>query len=236
MRTKDQKSKTRKHAQIIHEGDIIQVSQLSEQTGSITKTISNAPHTPHATIQNVNKYNKTKKQDKLIQSEVTDDKSYNHFKSLLPKSTDLCKGIIPSGAKYKVHIALSKDFASLKKTNHYRIIYIHDNHRIHAYISVKLYKKDGGFMFIHKVCSTGGGHGTKLMNIILEDAKKNHESLGITYLSLTTHNLELVQYYNQFAPTRVVEIDNPGSKAKVLKRVAYIVWQLSPKMPWFDYK
>jgi len=171
----------------------------------------------------------------IITSEVHDDASYTHFKSLLPKSPDLCKGETISGNKYKVHIALSKDFESLKKANHYRIIYMHDNHSILAYISVKLYKRDGGFMFIHKVCSTGGGYGTRLMKIILADANKNHESLGITYLSLTTHNLDLVQYYNQFKPTRVVEINNPGSKSKVVKRVAYIIWQLSPDMPWIEY-
>ena len=172
----------------------------------------------------------------VITSEVVDDASYAHFKSLLPQSAGLCKGSMSSGAKYKVHIALSKDFATLKKsTNHYRLIYIHDNHQVLAYISVKLYKRDGGFMFIHKVCSTGGGHGTKLMNMILEDARRNHQKLGITYLSLTTHNLDLVQYYNQFNPTRVVEINNPGSKARVPKRVAYIIWQLSPDMPWIDY-
>jgi hypothetical protein len=173
---------------------------------------------------------------KLITTEVVDDASYTHFKSLLPASRDLCKGSKSSGDKYKVHIALSKDFAALKKTNHYRLIYVHDNHSVIAYISVKLYKKDGGFMFIHKVCSTGGGHGTRLMNLILEDAKKNYQKLGITYLSLTTHNLDLVQYYNQFAPSRVVEINNPGSKAHTPKKVAYIIWQLSPDMPWIDYK
>jgi len=173
---------------------------------------------------------------RVITSEVLDDASYAHFKSLLPQSTGLCKGTMSSGSKYKVHIALSKDFATLKKaTNHYRLIYIHDNHKVLAYISVKLYKRDGGFMFIHKVCSTGDGYGTQLMNTILEDARKNHEKLGITYLSLTTHNLDLVNYYNQFNPTRVVEINNPGSKAKTLKRVAYIIWQLSPDMPWIDY-
>lgn len=173
---------------------------------------------------------------KVITAEIHDEPSYAHFKSLLPASQDLCKGTISSGDKYKVHIALSKDFATLKNTtNHYRLIYIHDGQRVIAYISVKLYKKDGGFMFIHKVCSTGGGYGTRLMKIILEDARKNYQRLGITYLSLTTHNLDLVKYYNQFAPTRVVEINNPGSKARVPKRVAYIIWQLSPDMPWIDY-
>ena len=182
-------------------------------------------------------HDKSRHAQRVITAEVNDDASYTHFKSLLPKSTSLCKGSMSNGKKYKVHIALSKDFATLKKaTNHYRLIYIHDNHQVLAYISVKIYKKDGGFMFIHKVCSTGGGgYGAKLMNMILEDARKNYEKLGITYLSLTTHNLDLIKYYNQFNPTRVVEINNPGSKAKTLKRVAYIIWQLSPDMPWIDY-
>ena len=173
---------------------------------------------------------------RVITSEVVDEASYKHFKSLLPASSNLCKGSMSSGTKYKVHIALSKNFTTLKNTtNHYRLIYVHNSHEILAYISVKLYKRDGGFMFIHKVCSTGGGYGTKLMNMILEDARANHQKLGITYLSLTTHNLDLVNYYNQFNPTRVVEINNPGSKARLLKRVAYIIWQLSPDMPWIDY-
>ena len=177
-----------------------------------------------------------KLQPRVITAEVVDDKSYEHFKSLLPKSPNLCKGTTASGDKYKVHIALSKDFATLKKTtSHYRLIYVHDGRHILAYISVKLYKRDGGFMFIHKVCSTGGGHGTRLMKMILEDEKKNYQRLGITYLSLTTHNLDLVKYYNQFAPTRTVEINNPGSKAQMPKRVAYMIWQLSPDMPWIDY-
>lgn len=175
-------------------------------------------------------------QPRVITAEVVDEASYAHFKSLLPTSFNLCKGSMSSGAKYKVHIALSKNFATLKNTtNHYRLIYVHNNREILAYISVKLYKRDGGFMFIHKVCSTGGGYGTKLMNMILTDARANHQKLGITYLSLTTHNLDLIQYYNQFNPTRVVEINNPGSKARVLKRVAYIIWQLSPDMPWINY-
>ena len=171
----------------------------------------------------------------LISSEVVDEASYEHFKSLLPHSQNLCKGKTPKGETYKVHIATHRDFATLKKHNHYKIIYVHNNREIIAYIAVKLYKRDGGFMFIHKVCSTGGGEGTRLMNIILEDAKKNHQSLGITYLSLTTHNLDLVDYYNQFKPTRTEIIDNPGSKAQTKKKVAYMIWQLSANMPWFDY-
>lgn len=170
--------------------------------------------------------------------EVIDNTSYNHFKQLLkrPLSKTLCYGKTGLDKSYKVHISLSRDYETLKKTqNHYRIIYVYNTRGIIAYIAVKLYKKDGGFMFIHKVCSSGGGWGGKLMNMILADARKNYQSLGITYLSLTTHNLDLVEYYRQFGPTRVVEIASPGSKAKIPKRVAYIIWQLSPDMPWFDY-
>lgn len=181
---------------------------------------------------------KTKKQQsrELILAEVVDDASYNHFKSLLPESKDLCKGKTRAGKNYKVHIALSKDYQALKRTSHYRLFYYHDTTRVIAYISVKIYERDGGFMFIHKVCSTGGGYGSKLMNLILEDARKNYQKLGITYLSLTTHNLDLLEYYKQFSPTRVVEINNPGSKAQTPKRVLYIIWQLSPDMPHIDYK
>jgi len=167
--------------------------------------------------------------------EVLDDASYAHFKSLLPQSKGLCKGQTRAGKGYKVHIALSKDFETLKKTNHYKLVYIHNGTSILGYISVKLYKKTGGFMFIHKLCSTGGGYGSRLMNMILEDARKNYKQLGITYLSLTTHNLDLIEYYNQFHPTRVEVINNPGSKATVPKKVAYMIWQLSPDMPWFNY-
>ena len=172
---------------------------------------------------------------KYILSEIKDDTSYNHFKSLLQFSPNLCKGKTHSGSRYKVNIALNKDFATLKKNQHYRIIYIHNNTEIVAYISVKLYKKDGGFMFIHKVCSTGGGQGTRLMKMILKDAQKNHEKLNITYLSLTTHNLDLVDYYNTFNPTRTEIVDNPGTKALVPKKVAYMIWQLNPNMPDLDY-
>jgi hypothetical protein len=174
--------------------------------------------------------------DKIFISDVIDDITYNHFKSLLPESKNLCKGKTKTGNRYKVHISLHRDFNTLQKNNHYKILYVHDNKQIIAYISVKLYKTDGGFMFIHKVCSNGGGYGTKLMNMILEDAKQNYEKLGITYLSLTTHNLDLVDYYNQFNPTRIVEINNPGSKSKKQKKVAYMIWQLSPNMPYLEYK
>lgn len=193
-------------------------------------------HTKKSILQNKShKANKSKESNKLITSEVIDDASYQHFKSLLHESPGLCKGKTPNGKSYKVHIALSKDYDTLKKHQHYRIIYVHNNHTIIAYIAVKLYKRDGGFMFIHKVCSTGGGQGTRLMKIILADARKNYSKLGITYLSLTTHNLELVDYYNQFNPTRTEIIDNPGTKAIKPKKVAYMIWQLSPDMPNFDY-
>lgn len=169
-----------------------------------------------------------------MMSAVTDDESYNHFKTLLHNSKDLCKGKTLGGKAYKVHIALSKDYKTLLRTHHYKILYIHDNVIIRAYIAVKLYKKDGGFMFIHKLCG-GGGYGTKLMNIILDDARTNFESLGITYLSLTTHNLDLIQYYNQFNPTQTHVVDNPGSKAQNIKKVAYMIWQLSPNMPHMNF-
>jgi hypothetical protein len=199
----------------------------------------------HKYITNNNNLNikntKTQKQlsngnnTKYILSEVKDETSYNHFKSLLQSSPNLCKGKTHSGSRYKVNIALNKDFATLKKNQHYRLIYIHNNNEIVAYISVKLYKKDGGFMFIHKVCSTGGGQGTRLMKMILKDAQKNYEKLNITYLSLTTHNLDLIDYYNTFNPTRTEIVDNPGTKALVPKKVAYMIWQLSPNMPELDY-
>jgi hypothetical protein len=189
------------------------------------------------------KLNKQTKQTKKsislgnnIISEVTDDASYKHFKSLLPQSRGLCHGKTATGKQYKVHIALSKDYDTLvKKTNHYRIIYVHNNKYIIAYIAVKIFKRDGDFMFIHKLCSTGGGYGNKLMNIILEDARKNFEKLGITYLSLTTHNLDLIEYYNQYNPTKTIIVDNPGSKAKNVKKVAYMIWQLSPNMPQLNF-
>ena len=172
-------------------------------------------------------------------AEVIDDVTYTHFKTLLKHhdSNKLCHGELKKGKKYKVHISLSQNYDILVKTqNHYKLLYVHNNSSIIAYIAVKLFKKDGGFMFIHKVCSTGGGWGSKLMKMILEDARENYKKLKITYLSLTTHNLELIDYYNQFNPTRVIEIDSPGSKAIIPKRVAYVIWQLSPNMPWYDYK
>ena len=173
--------------------------------------------------------------NKLITSEVRDEATYTHFKSLISASKKLCKGKQHNNKLYKVHIALSKDYASLIKQNHYRIIYIHNNSEIIAYIAVKLYKRQGGFMFIHKICSVGGGYGSKLMNIILKDARDNHIKLGITYISLTTHNLDLVDYYNKFKPTRTEIVNSPGTTKKIPNKVAYMIWQLSPNMPNFTY-
>ncbi len=173
---------------------------------------------------------------KLITSEVTDEDSYNHFKSLLNTSPNLCKGKSKSGNKYKIRIALKKDFETLKKNKHYRIIYIHDGKEIIAYISTQIFSKDGGFIFVHKLCSkTGTGQGTKLFKMILNDAKRNYEKLGVTYLSLTTHNLDIVDYYKKFNPTRCIETDVPETKALIPKRCAYMIWQLSPDMHYLDY-
>jgi len=197
------------------------------------KTITNnSDLTIHSVNDTHNNNNET-----LITSEVNDEQTYIHFKQLLNKSTKLCKGKTHANKPYKVHIALSKDYETLKKNSHYKIIYIHNNNEILSYIAVKLYKRDGGFMFIHKICSTGGGYGTQLMNIILDDARTNYIKLGITYLSLTTHNLDLIDYYNKFKPTRTEIVDCPGSRAKVFKpkKVAYMIWQLSPNMPHLNY-
>ena len=172
-----------------------------------------------------------------ITSEVIDDDTYTHFKSLIGNSPNLCKGKNLSGKKYKIRKSILRDMAALKKDNHYRIIYVHNNKEIIAYISTKLYKRDGGFMFIHKLCSKAGtGQGTRLFNIILDDGKKNYEKLGITYLSLTTQDLDIVGYYNQFNPTRTIEVDVPESKAAVPDRCAYMIWQLSPDMPYLEYE
>ena len=91
-------------------------------------------------------------------------------------------------------------------------------------------------MFIHKLCSKAGtGQGSRLFNMILDDAKTNYEKLGITYLSLTTQNLDIVGYYKKFNPTRIIEVDTPESKALVPERCAYMIWQVSPNMPYLNY-
>ena len=171
----------------------------------------------------------------LITSEVLDDESYNHFKQLIKTSKHLCHGKTHNNTPYKVHIALSKDYKTLLTKHHYKILYIHNMHEVIAYIAVKIYKTDGGFMFIHKLCSIGGGYGTILMNTILKEAHDKHTELGITYLSLTTHNLDLIDYYKTFNPTRTEIIDSPGTKRKIPKQVAYMIWQLSPNMPQLNY-
>lgn len=170
-------------------------------------------------------------------SEVIDDSTYTHFKSLIKNSPDLCNGQTgDTGTNYKIRKSLLKDMDALNKDKHYRILYIHNNKEVIAYISTKLYSKDGGFMFIHKLCSKSGtGLGKKLMKLILDDAKKNYKKLNITYLSLTTQNLDIVNYYKKFNPSRIIEVDTPGSKAQIPKRCAYIIWQLSPDMPYLDY-
>ena len=172
-----------------------------------------------------------------ITSEVIDDTTYSHFKSLIKKSHNLCKGTTQTGSKYKIRKSILKNMDALKKDKHYRIIYVHNNKEVIAYISTKLYKKDAGFMFIHKLCSKAGtGQGSRLFNMILDDAKQNHEKLGITYLSLTTQNLDIVGYYKKFNPTRVVEVNVPDSKAKIPERCAYIIWKVSPNMPFLNYE
>ena len=72
------------------------------------------------------------------------------------------------------------------------------------------------------------------INALLDQAL-NYEKLNITYLSLTTQNLDIVNYYKQFKPSRIVEVDTPGSKAEIPKRCAYMIWQLSPNMPHLNY-
>jgi len=174
--------------------------------------------------------------NKYSLSEVVDDDTYTHFKDLIKKSPNLCKGQTQDGKKYKIRKSILKDMKSLKKDNHYRILYIHDNKEIIAYVSTKLYSKDGGFMFIHKLCSKEGtGQGTRLMNIILNDAKKNYEKLKITYLSLTTQNLDIVNYYKKFNPTRIIEVDRPASKSQTPAKCAYMIWKLSDDMPYLNY-
>jgi len=178
---------------------------------------------------------KSIKTDNIVLGEVIDEDTYKHFKMLLKATPKLCYGKTHKNDKYKVHIALSKDFKTLLKQNFYTIKYYHNNKQILAFISVKHIKKDGNYLFVHKLCSLGGGYGTNLMNLLLTEAKNKVDILKITYLSLTTHNLDLIDYYNKFSPTRVVIVDNPGSKAKIKKRVAYMIWQLSPNMPYLNY-
>ena len=191
------------------------------------------------TITNTNlliKNDTNKENYNYITSEVIDDNTYNHFKSLINKSPNLCKGTTQYGKQYKIRKSILKDMAALKKDKHYRIIYVHNNKEIIAYISTKLYTTDGGFLFIHKLCSkAGSGQGSRLFNMILEDGKTNCDKLGITYLSLTTQNLDIVGYYKKFNPTRIIEVDTPESKALVPERCAYIIWQLSPNMPYLNY-
>ena len=185
---------------------------------------------------NINNINNDDDNENYIVSEVIDDTTYNHFKLLIKQSPNLCKGQTQTGEKYKIRKSILKDMKTLKKDNHYRIIYIHNNKEVIAYISTKLYSKDGGFMFIHKLCSkSGSGQGSILMNMILDDARMNYKKLGITYLSLTTQNLDIVGYYNKFNPTRVIEVDTPESKAKIPKKCAYMIWQVSPNMPYLNY-
>uniref|UniRef100_A0A6C0F4N7 N-acetyltransferase domain-containing protein n=1 Tax=viral metagenome TaxID=1070528 RepID=A0A6C0F4N7_9ZZZZ len=199
-------------------------------------TLKNSVHTKHKQSHTKKNQNDIHNDQEYITSEVTDEDSYNHFKSLVANSKNLCKGKTHSGKRYKVNISRRKDYLTLQKDNHYRTIYIHDNKEIIAYIGTKKYKKDGGFIFIHKLCSKPGtGQGTKVMNMILDDAKSNHKALGITYVSLTTHNLDLIDYYNKFKPTRTIEVDSPGSKRLIPRRVAYMIWQVSPDMPMLNY-
>ena len=213
----------------------------NKKTKHITKKNKNKHVPKYRTITNKNNINKHTIPNTIpnsyITTEVIDDATYAHFKSLIDKSPNLCKGQKQSGKKYKIRKSILRDMSALKKDNHYRIIYVHNNKEIIAYISTKLYKRDGGFMFIHKLCSKAGtGQGSRLFNMILEDGKKNHEKLGITYLSLTTQDLDIVGYYNQFNPTRTIEVDVPESKAAVPDRCAYMIWQLSPDMPYLEYE
>jgi hypothetical protein len=210
------------------------LTTMSNQNLLTNNRISNSNY-----YSNSNKSNNNNDDDdnyNYIVSEVIDDATYNHFKSLINQSPNLCKGQTQSGKKYKIRKSILKNMSALKKDKHYRIIYIHNNNEIIAYVSTKLYTNSGGFMFIHKLCSNAGtGQGKKLFNMILDDARTNYEKLGITYLSLTTQNLDIVNYYKQFNPTRVIEVDPPGSKAKNLEKCAYMIWQVSPNMPYLNY-
>ena len=172
----------------------------------------------------------------IIEGYVVDDASYNHFKSLISGSTGLCSGKTLNGKTYKVHIPVHRDYDTLLKNKHHMIIYLHDNNRILAYISIQLYYRDGNFMFIHKMCSSMPGLGGYLMRKTIKYARANDSKLNITYLSLTTHNLDLIKYYSKFKPDIITEIDSPGSKRKIPRRVAYIVWKLNNKMPDLSFQ
>ena len=217
----------------------IHIHKYITSNDTLNNISANATTTANTTSTNhtVRKVKKTKKQiyKNLTTSEVIDNTSYDHFKHLISISKNLCKGQTHNKTRYKVHTALSKEYSTLQTKNHYKTLYMHTPTEIIAYIAVKLYKTDGGFMFIHKLCSNGGGYGTTLMNIILEEARAKHVELGITYLSLTTHNLDLIDYYKTFNPTRIEVVDSPGTKRKIPKKVAYMIWQLSPNMPYLSY-
>ena len=74
------------------------------------------------------------------------------------------------------------------------------------------------------------------MNKILAHAREHAKSLNITYISLTTHNLGLIDYYAKFNPTFTHIVERPGSKAKNPPKGAYIIWKLSDNMPIYTYK
>lgn len=162
--------------------------------------------------------------------ENPNEESYNEFKKLIDQSPNLCMSN-KKDDKYKVHISIHDTVHQLIKNKHHKIYYIHNDKEIIAYITLKLYMKNGNFLFIHKLCSSYKGLGSYLMNKVIQYAKNNVSRLNITYLSLTTYNLDLINYYNKFNPTFVYEIDSPGSKAKKPKKVAYIIWKLSSNMP-----
>jgi hypothetical protein len=170
--------------------------------------------------------------------EITDNptlESYNHFKNLIYKSPNLCISNYKN-KKYKVHVSLHKTLEQLLKKNHHKIWYIHNDQEIVAFISMKLYMNTGNFLFIHKLCSSLSGLGSYLMKKAIEYANTNKSRLNITYMSLTTHNLDLVEYYNKFNPTEVWTINTPQSKAKNPKKVAYMIWQVDKNMPHYTYK
>ena len=91
----------------------------------IKKTKKNKTHKKihlpkYRTITNKNELNiRSNKSHTYITSEVLDDASYTHFKSLIEKSHHLCKGQTQSGKKYKIRKSILKDMNALKKDNHY---------------------------------------------------------------------------------------------------------------------